>query len=597
MFAERWTSPDTTLRPFVPAPPATDREAWDGLSPALRAQLLADGDAVLNADYPALPATLHLDYARTGDRARFETAYFARRRMLNAMVLAECVEHRGRFLDRIVDGLLLICEESGWQLPAHNSQVRGGPRAALADVASPIIDLFAAETGAQLAVAATVLAAELDAVTPEIVQRIDHELDRRILTPYLGRHFWWMGNGDEPMNNWTAWCTQNVLLTTFSRPTGDDLRRQVIAQAAASLDAFAKDYGDDGACEEGVLYYRHAGLCLFNALVVLDAVAPESFGPLWREPKLRNMAEYIVRMHVEGRRYFNFADSSAIVERCGAREYLFGKAVGSALLADFAAGDWAAERKLSQPDEINLFYRLQAAFTFGELEAHRAGPPAKADSFLPSIGLMVAHDDRFALAAKAGNNGESHNHNDVGSVTLYKLGRPVLIDIGVETYTKKTFSADRYDIWTMQSAWHNLPTFEGVMQRDGAGFAARDVAVDLGAERATMSMDFAAAYPPEAGLRTYRRTVTLAKGQGVTIEDIHDGDKAGELTLMFAEEPQLEDARIVLSGLAEIAVTGAGPMRLETIPITDARLRIAWPDTLWRVLMPFAGKRLTLTIS
>lgn len=112
-----------------------------------------------------------------------------------------------------------------------------------------------------------------------------------------------------------------------------------------------------------------------------------------------------------------------------------------------------------------------------------------------------------------------------------------------------------------------------------------------------MSMDFAAAYPPEAGLRTYRRTVTLAKGQGVTIEDIHDGDKAGELTLMFAEEPHLEDARIVLSGLAEIAVTGAGPMRLETIPITDARLRIAWPDTLWRVLMPFAGKRLTLTIS
>ena len=344
-----------------------------------------------------------------------------------------------------------------------------------------------------------------------------------------------------------------------------------------------------------MLYYRHAGLCLFNALTVLDTVAPDAFGPLWGELKLRNMAEYIVRMHVEGRRYFNFADSSAVVERCGAREYLFGKAVGSTLLAHFAASDWAAERKLSQPDEINLFYRLQAAFTLGELEAHRSEPPRKVDSLLPSVGMMVAHDDRFALAVKAGDNGESHNHNDVGSITLYKDGRPVLIDIGVETYTKKTFSADRYDIWTMQSAWHNLPTFEGVTQRDGTAFAARDVEVDLA--RTTMSMDLAGAYPTEAELRSYRRTVTLNKGQGVTIEDIHDGDKAAELTLMFAEEPHLEDARIVLPGLAEIAITGAGPMQLETVPITDARLRIAWPDTLWRVLVPFAGERLSLTIS
>lgn len=82
--------------------------------------------------------------------------------MLNAMILAECVEHQGRFLDRIIDGLMLLCEESGRQLPAHNAQVRGGKRAALADVASPTIDPFAAETGAQLAVAAA-MAEELPA--------------------------------------------------------------------------------------------------------------------------------------------------------------------------------------------------------------------------------------------------------------------------------------------------------------------------------------------------------------------------------------------------------------------------------------------------
>jgi len=597
MFAERLPFLPTIVGEFRPAEPASDRRAWEGLPDWVQAQVLADGEAALAEAYPSLLANDYLVYTRTGDRAGFESKYFARRRTLNALILAECVEHSGRFLDRIVDGLLLLCEESGWQLPAHNAQVRGGQRAALADVTRPIIDLFAAETGALLAVAAQVLGSELDAVAPHLVQRIDVELHRRIFEPYLTRHFWWMGNGDERMNNWTAWCTQNVLLAAFCRPLDAPRRHQIVAQAARSLDAFLKDYADDGACEEGVLYYRHAGLCLFNSLVVLGSVAPEAFAPLWQEPRIRNVAEYIVRMHVGGRRYFNFADSSAIVDGCGAREYLFGRAVRSPLLADFAAADWAEDRRANLPDEINLFYRLQAAFTAGELDACRPPAITHADTHFPSVGLMVARDARFALAVKAGNNGESHNHNDVGSVTLYKDGQPVLIDVGVETYTARTFSAERYDIWTMQSAWHNLPTFDGIMQEAGKEFAASDVDVRLEQHRAEMTMEIAGAYPPEAELRSYRRRVTLLKGQGVEIEDLHDGDRTAELSLMFAAKPTIDDGAILLPDLARIALEGARQMRLDEIPISDARLRKAWPDRLYRVRIPLAGNRLRLWIS
>jgi hypothetical protein len=405
-----------------------------------------------------------------------------------------------------------------------------------------------------------------------------------------------MGNGDEPMNNWTVWCTQNVLLATFTLPTSQDLRRAVVRKAARSLDAFLKDYGEDGACEEGVLYYRHAGLCLFNALLVLDTVAPGCFGDLWREPKIRNIAEYIVRMHVEGTRYFNFADSSAVVGRCGAREFLFGEAVGSATLADFAAADWAAERAVTLPEELNLFYRVQAAFVVPALEAHRGATVAKPDVFLESVGLMVARDARFALAAKAGDNGDSHNHNDVGSVIVYKDSRPVLIDVGVETYTKKTFSQERYDIWTMQSAFHNLPTFDGVMQRDGVDFAAGDVKAVLGERVASMEMEIAGAYPLEARVRSYRRRVALEKGHGITIVDRYEGDRPATLSLMLEAEPRIEGGCIVLPGLATIGVEGAGTMRVETIAVTDARLRLAWPERLYRVLVPFAGDELRLTI-
>ena len=596
VFTERLTQLPPTLQPFRPGPAADDRAAWLALPDEVQTALIAEGEQALATPYPPLPATLYLDFHRTGQRTPFEDSYFARRRLLNALVMAECVEHRGRFLDRIVEDVMLLCEESGWQLPAHNALVRDGPRLPLPDPDRPVIDLFAAESGAQLAVIAVLLKPELDAVSPQLAQRIDREIAQRIIEPYLSYHFWWMGDGDEPMNNWTAWCTQNVLLTVFTRPFTQETGGRIVRQAAASLDAFLKDYGDDGACEEGVLYYRHAGLCLFNALQVLDAVAPGAFSGVWREPKLRNIAEYPVRVHVAGDWYFNFADCPARAGACGAREFLFGRAAGSPTLTDFAAADWRRERLLTLPEEINLFYRVQAACAVRGLETHRSGPARPANVYLPSVGLFVARDDHFALAVKAGDNGDSHNHNDVSGVILYKDGRPVLIDVGVESYTAKTFSPQRYEIWTMQSAWHNLPTFDSVMQQDGEAFAARDVRTSFDLGRASIEMEIAGAYPADAGISTYRRRVTLTGSRTVEIADSYRGQRAAELSLMFEEKPRFEAGSIVLDDLAQITLTGAGTPRRETIPITDPRLRKTWPERLYRVLVPLTREDLRLVI-
>lgn len=593
MFAEKIADLPTTLRDF--SHEGVDAASWQRLPNEVRAALVAEGEASLADEMPALLLTDYLAYTRTGDRAAFEAKYFARRRQLNALVLAECVERGGRFIDRIADGVWALCEESGWQLPAHNSHERGKGRQPLPDPDNPVIDLFAAETGAQLAVLVRLLGKALDTVAPGTVARVDQELERRIFEPYLQRHFWWMGRGDEPMNNWTAWCTQNVLLAAFCRPTSQDVRRDVLAKAFGSLDAFLKDYGEDGACEEGVLYYRHAGLCLFNAMTVIDSAAPGVLTDVWREAKIGNMAEYVVHMHVDGTRYFNFADSPAVAGRCGAREFLFGQAVGSQMLTDFAAVDWAAERQLTLPDEINLFYRVQAAFTVDALSRHVPGPIHKPDVFLPSIGLFVARDERFAVAVKGGDNGDSHNHNDVGSVIVYRDGQPVLIDAGVETYSAKTFSAQRYGIWTMQSAYHNLPTFEGVMQRDGEDYRARDVRAEFGDETASIEMDIADAYPAEAKVRSYRRKVRLNRGRNVEIVDRCDGDCAATLSLMLCEKPALDGSTLTLPS-AIVRFEGATTMTVEPIAVSDARLRASWPDTLYRVLVRFSGMELRFTI-
>jgi hypothetical protein len=564
---------------------------------AVSRSLIEAAEQTLDEPWSVILAGDYREYSRTGNRDRFEALYFSRRLKLNALVLGECAEGQGRFLDAIIDGLWLICEESGWQLPAHNSHIRGGPRDPLPDPRNPVIDLFAAETGANLALCLHLLAPELERANANLVSRVRAEIDRRITKPYLARHFWWMGNGDERMNNWTAWITQNVLLSTLLLPTDQSTRRAVVEKALKSLDAFQKDYAEDGACEEGVLYYGHAALCLFGAMSILEASAPGVMASLFHAPKLRSMAEFILNMHVAEDRFFNFADAPAKVETSGVREYLFGKAVSSPRLQAFAAACWNRSPDRLMCKEWNLWYRVQAVLAMPELSAPVPVEPAKTDIAYPGIGLAIARDGVFDLAVKAGNNGESHNHNDVGSFTLYKNGVPFIIDVGVETYTAKTFSPQRYDIWTMQSAFHNLPTFGGVMQAAGAEFAARDFVTEFSEEQAEVSFDIAGAYPAMARVEHYRRRVRLLRGSHVEVFDDYQGGQEAVLSLMAAEKPAVMPGGLIFAGLGEIACEGAGEPAIEAITIDDARLRQSWPPVIYRILIPIAAQRLCLTIS
>ena len=356
-----------------------------------------------------------------------------------------------------------------------------------------------------------------------------------------------------------------------------------------SLDCFLKDYGADGCCNEGAQYYRHAGLTLWGCLEILSSIVPEAFSPLFHEPKIKNIAEYICNVHVEGPYYLNFGDCSPLAGRCGAREYRFGQAVGSDALQALAAADFRADADpdhLQNPDgstHINLWYRLTTAFAEEEMMAYSAAPRHHLTVWYPSVGVYAARQGSWVLGAKFGSNGDSHNHNDTGSITVYKDGRPFLIDIGVESYTQKTFSPQRYEIWTMQSAWHNLPTFDGVQQLPGAEYAAREVCTD----KNSITGELAGAYPPIPGLTTYRRSVSVSE-QGITLRDETDYPGTVELTLLTEQKPAPTADGFAVGTLGGIrfdpaAVTAA----VTAVPITDPRLRTAWPETIYKITLHF----------
>ncbi|MDR7813818.1 heparinase II/III domain-containing protein [Lacrimispora sp.] len=600
MITELANALEKPLSCFFPFPQASDRDTWNSLPEDLTSRLIKNGEAFLNFDYPSLTAVDYMEFTRNGNRSRFQDKLFLRRTALDALVLSECAEYKGRFLDDIINGLSLICEENAWQLPAHNSYIRDTPPSILPDVTRPVIDLFAAETASVLAVAEYLLRQEFNSVTPFLSKMINKNLEERIFTPYLNEHFWWMGDGASHMNNWTVWCTQNVLLSAFTRELPKAQKEDIFKKACKSIDYFLDEYGEDGCCDEGAQYYRHAGLCLFNCLEVLNGISDNAFFPAYEIEKIRNIASYILTAHIHDVYYVNFADCSPIAGRCGAREYLFGKRTKNEELMSFAAEDYQSSEDPLTVEEHNLFYRLQTVFTHKEMISFAKSPIARRDFWYDSVGLFIARDEHLYLAVKAGDNDDSHNHNDTGSFTIYKDGKPMFIDVGVETYTKKTFSKDRYDIWTMQSRYHNLPTFfDGgtqIIQRDGSDYRAKNVTHQLGTSVCQISMDLEAAYPDER-IKSYTRNAVLEKGKEITISDHYEGDlPCPVLSLMFYEEPTVCENTVQIGDLGSLLINGASNIQKEVIPITDERLKTSWKHDVYRLLVTMDHKDLTLRI-
>lgn len=578
---------------FAPYHKGCDRKAWNELDADTLNELIKCGEAFIGFDYPYLKATDFCEFSRTGNRVHYEDKLFIKRKALDALVLAECAEHSGRFMDDIINGIFAICDETAWQLPAHNSYVRNSPQLILPDTSNPVIELFSCEAASVLAVTYYLLKDELDSISPFICSRIVEEVKKRVIIPYTTKHFWWMGKGKEEMCNWTIWCTQNVLLSAFLLPFSENTKHKVFKKACASTDFFLKDYGEDGCCDEGAQYYRHAGLCLYQTLDILNHITDGYFNSLWDDEKIKNMALYILNVHVDDKYYINFADCSPVAGRAGIREYLFGKACGLDNLAKFAALDYKRNPEKFQPDENNLYYRLQEAFTRKAILSEATDAPIlHPHVFYSSVGLWIARNDTYTAAAKCGDNNDSHNHNDTGSVTLFKNGCPFLADIGVESYTKKTFSAQRYEIWTMQSDYHNLPTINGIMQMNGAEYQATDISHCFTEDGGKISMDIAKAYPSDAHIEKYTRNVILSDS-GLEITDSWSfDDKISHpviLNFITYEKPAFsEDTPNILriGALGSLSLPldyQASNVRIEELPITDPRLMQCWKHSLYRI--------------
>ena len=252
---------------------------------------VAAAEKVVGKAWDSLPASVFLDYARNGNRSRYQKLCFARRERLGALVLAEMIEGEGRFLDEIVNGVWLICEETYWGVPAHvRLQERGS---GLPDVLEPTVDLFAAETGALLAWTSYLLHERLDTVSPLVRERIALEVERRILAPCRERNdFWWMGFRERPVNNWNPWICSNWLACVLLLENDVERRAADTFKILTVLDQFLNRYPADGGCDEGPGYWSRAAGSLFDCLELLASASAGRID-VFELPLIRAMGRFI----------------------------------------------------------------------------------------------------------------------------------------------------------------------------------------------------------------------------------------------------------------------------------------------------------------
>ena len=586
-----------------PHPVAQEREAWESLPGSVREAHIDRGDSYLDYEWPTILAVRFMDYVRTGDRGRYQRVSFNRRHALADLAIAECMQGQGRFLDDIMNGIWAICEESFWGVSAHIGAQKAGR--GLPDVSEPIVDLFAAETSSLLAWTAYLLGPQLNELSPFIIPRIELEIDRRILTPVLERdNFGWMGFRGQRVNNWNPWICSNWLTSALLIERDDPRRLRLVAKAMRALDNFIDPYPKDGGCDEGPGYWGRAGAALYDCLQLLYSATDGKIN-VYQEPLIQNIAKFIYRVQIHDRYFINFADAPAMLTPSPALVYGFGKRIDDPKM--MALGTWSAYKQEIQKKGVSesLGRLLPALFSLKDVLKGDPNPPLPRDVWLDEIQVMVARDtegssDGLFVAAKGGHNAESHNHNDVGNIVIYVDGMPVLVDAGVETYTSRTFSSKRYEIWTMQSAYHNLPTINGVQQAPGHQYAARDAVYHADDQTAELALDIAGAYPEKAGVKSWVRTVTLNRGEDITITDTYDLESvSGDIVLNFltACDAVLQDGgQIALrtSGLSDSRTSGAAQLyydadklaaSIEEISVEDDRLKGIWGDRLTRILL------------
>lgn len=605
---------------WFPLPEYKDRAAWETLLDAgVRDSLVRAGEKYLDYKWQHIPASTYLAMNITGDKQAMRVIEMDNRTALISLMMAELAEGEGRFMMALADALWFYGTSYHWShsnqthhvLPAYEHE-----RVALGNV----------RLGATIPIMWHFFHEEIDKLDRDICLAVEASVKRIILDPFLDESLdaanWWLGTSGRTVNNWCPWCNHGVLVAFFLMEKDQSRLDKAVAKSVKSVDHWLKCISQDGCCDEGPTYWGQAVARFAEYLQLLSDASGGVYDVLPNE-HFKRMASYISRAYcgrdAQGNDIVaNFADANARTPMNSFRLWRVGRLFDVKELMDcglYCTADMEKGRFVVPPLYSDEGYRiiemarrykdfsqqvgsLNCGDFAGTMASLRAGVPVC--TWYPDVRQAFVHGNGgLFLAAKMGNNGESHNHNDIGSFVLYSDEVPLLIDPGVGVYTMDmAHGSTRYGIWSMRSDWHNCPSINGTLQHQGGSYCDRDVSFVPGAGRFSLRGDIGGAYGKGSACTSWKRCITLKQAGGADVLELEDAFALDSRTAPDVEhfvtvgEVEIKDREVLIRNSGKTLRIGFPESltpSVDEMVIEDEHLRKNWGGSVRRVCFTSAA--------
>ena len=352
-------------------------------------------------------------FAEKGERNLYE---FALNQHIDTLVLNAYMAllYEGEYISRLEDALYDVLSIYVWAIHAHVPDITVENYYEL--------DLCSTALGATIATIDYIFG---DKLHPLIRKRINTELKRRILEPFKREIWHW----EDRYNNWTSVCAGNTAVTLMLKfPEEFD---KLLPRFSENMRKFIEGFSDDGVCYEGAGYWGY-GLCSFVMYAKLLKDYTNGEIDYFKNEKVKRICCFFEKVTLYPDVITCYGDTTVDITMPVALMY--------PLKDEYGDDIWV-------PRESRLAYGY-SQFTMILLYLEYYNPDLVSDElknaeyYMADAGWYTKRTDKYSLAARGGTNGDSHNHNDVGSFILAKDNRQILIDMGTRYYTKGDANED-----------------------------------------------------------------------------------------------------------------------------------------------------------
>ncbi|MBO5313484.1 MAG: heparinase II/III family protein [Clostridia bacterium] len=414
-----------------------------------------------------------------------------------------------------------------------------------------LLDIFACSVAFSLAEVKNLFK---DRFPKLLTDRITYEIRRRTIEPYQTRKFFWESHD----NNWTAVCSGAVgSVLIYEAP---ELYYENQQRIHDSISHYLDSYKDDGMCVEGVGYW-YFGFGFLASFAMLERELTGGEVDLFRNEKVKEISKFLQKTFLQRDVLLTFSDSSVNQAYFFALPHMLRQVYGEEIEK--------LPRKLGSVvyDNTHFNFALRSVIYFSE-DNISDDIRTNVTYTSPNSCYFIKRTEGYGFATKGGNNGESHNHIDVGAFILAKGNKQIISDVGAGPYEDGYHTDRRYTFFNPSAYAHSIPVINGCAEDD---VRRDDVVVHYDREQDRAYMDIACAYGQDF-IRSVKREFFFTDTT-VRLRDTLTLTKEAELKERFISiiRPKIEDGRVTIDGAELINEQGIIP----TVTVKELKTHLA----------------------